>query len=73
MQLPIVMPTMVKGQVQFFLMMSVAQGLRADWLAVPTTATLLTVAIWRMLVFAVITHVSNMIPYQQYIMALYDV
>ena len=64
---------MVKGQVQFFLMMSVAQGLRADWLAVPMTATLLTVTIWRMLVFTVIVHVSNMIPYQQYIMALYDV
>ena len=64
---------MVKGQVQFFLMMSVAQELRADWLAVPMTAILLTVTIQRMLVFAATTHVSNMIAYQQYIMALYDV
>ena len=64
---------MVKGQVQFFLMMSVAPGLRADLSIAPMIATLQTVTIWRMLVFAVITHVSNMIACQQYIMALYDV
>ena len=53
------MPIMVKELVQFFLMMSIAEELRADWSVALMTATLLTVAILRMLVFTVITHVSN--------------
>ena len=53
------MPTMVKELVQFFLMMSVAQEMRVDSLVALMIATLLTVAILRMLVFAVTEHVSN--------------
>ena len=53
------MPTMVKELVQFFLMMSVAQEMRVDSLLALMIATLLTVAILRMLVFAVTEHVSN--------------
>ena len=53
------MPTMVKELVQFFLMMSVAQEMRVDLLLALMIATLLTVAILRMLVFAVTEHVSN--------------
>ena len=64
MLLPIPMPFIVKELVQFFLMMSVAQELRADSSVALMIVTLLTVAILRMLVFAVITHVSNMIVYQ---------
>ena len=73
MLLPIPMPFIVKELVQFFLMMSVAQELRVDSSVALMTAILLTVAILRMLVFAVITHVSNMIVYQQYSMVLCDV
>ena len=73
MLLPIPMPFIVKELVQFFLMMSVAQELRVDSSVALMTAILLTVAILRMLVFAVITHVSNMIVYQQYGMVLCDV
>ena len=53
------MPTMVKELVQFFLMMSVAQEMRVDSLLALMIATLLTVAMLRMLVFAVTEHVSN--------------
>ena len=53
------MPTMVKELVQFFLMMSVAQEMRVDSLVALMIATLLTVAMLRMLVFAVTEHVSN--------------
>ena len=53
------MHTMVKELVQFFLMMSVVQEMRVDSLLALMIATLLTVAILRMLVFAVTEHVSN--------------
>ena len=67
------MPIMVKELVQLFLMMSVAQEMRADSLVALMIATLLTVTILRMLVFTVMTHVSNMIVYQRYSMVLCDV
>ena len=53
------MPIMVKELVQFFLMMSVAQEMRAVSLVALMIVTLLTVSILRMLVFAVTEHVSN--------------
>ena len=53
------MPIMVKELVQFFLMMSVAQEMRAVSLVALMIVTLLTVSILTMLVFAVTEHVSN--------------